>query len=102
MMSSGEAGAVLLDSHPRGRRKKTSLDDIDASTSTPFHISSPRSLTALRNCSLRSERLHYKPLDDFKDDDVSVRVAKTNYEVFEKRRLQKLELVKKEFRSVCR
>ena len=102
MASRGEMGTGL-NPFDQGRRSRwTSLDDIDESTSTPFRIASPRSLTALRNCSLRPEQLHYKPLNVFQDGDVPLKVAQTNYEISEKRRLLKLELVKTEYRAVCR
>lgn len=84
------------------RRRKASIDAVDASSAQSFTVTSPRSLAALRNCSLGADQLQYKPLEDFQDADIPPKVVRLNHELFEKRRRERLSLVKVEYLAVCR
>jgi hypothetical protein len=103
-MSGEDASAddAAADAEQRGHRRKASIDVVDESAAQSFTVTSPRSLTALRNCSLGAEQLQYKPLEDFLDADIPPRVARLNHELFEKRRRERLACVKDEYLAVCR
>ena len=83
-------------------RRKTPIDAVDERGTAPFEISSPRSLRALSHCALTNAQLQYRSLESYEGSGVPKQVAKLSFESGEDRRRQRIALVKKEYRALCR